>query len=126
EVGDPGGPASVLGDVGQQGEGDDLVAADEHAGAVAADAEAGGVDDVDLAGGAAVAEVVQVGVADVEEGGVGAGERADADVGRGQVDDDRMAEEGVEQRGGVGHGGRSFGRRGAGVVRSRGPGGGSP
>ena len=55
---------SRLGDVGEPGDGDDLVAAEEDAGPVAADAEADRVVDVDLAGRRAVAEVVQVGVAE--------------------------------------------------------------
>ena len=54
----------------------------EHAGPVAADAEAGGVVHVDLAGGGAVAEVVEVGVAELQELRVEPDEGPQADVGR--------------------------------------------
>ena len=54
-------------DVVEAGDGHDLVATQEDPGTVAADAEPDGVVNVDLTGGRAVAEVVQVGVGEFQE-----------------------------------------------------------
>jgi hypothetical protein len=69
----------------------------QQAGAVAADAQTGRIVHVDLAGRLAVAEVVEVGVVQLEELGVVADERAHADVGRPEVDDHDLPDEGGQE-----------------------------
>ena len=54
--------------------------------------------DVNLAGGGTIAKIMEVGVVQIEELVIAAGKRSEADVGRDEVDDDDLAQEGFQQR----------------------------
>jgi hypothetical protein len=91
------GRRSGFGNVSEAGDADDIIPSHEHAGAVAADAQPPGVVDVNLTGGRAIAEVVEVGIDDLEELRVVPGEGTEADVAGTEVDDHNLAEEAGER-----------------------------
>ena len=93
-----GADSSRCGDVGEPGDGHDVVLAEEDAGTVAANSVANRVVDVNFSSCCAVAEIVKVCVDHFEILLIAADERTQTNIGRSEIDDDDLADQGQEKR----------------------------